>query len=583
MSAPSSSAQNNIIRKALSATKPAFFTAIFFSFFLNLAALAAPIYMLQIYDRVLISRSTSTLMLLTLAVAFVYSSSAILEYIRSRVLVRAGVFFDRICNPEIFRAVQKASITNPSPRHVQALRDVDTIREFFTGSGLLALCDIPWVPIYIIAVVMLHPLYGALALISVIITFILAYINERVTRESLERAGAEAIAANTHSVATFRNSEVLQAMGMVDALRKRWLTYHDATLGWQAEASGKGGLLIALIKFNRLMVQSLILGVGAYLVIQREVSPGMMIAASIIIGRALSPVESAVGQWKSFNSMRSAYRRLQDLIAALPPVARKLALPSPLGAVSIENVVAVPPGSRKPVLNGINMKIPAGSSVGIVGPSAAGKSSLARVLVGVWPIINGNVRLDGSDLTHWNEDQLGQNIGYLPQDVELFSGTIAENISRFDTDPNEADIVDAAKIAGVHEMIQLFPDGYNTRIGDGGQALSGGQRQRIGLARAVYKLPALIVLDEPNASLDTQGEQALLGAIDFIKQQKKTLILITHKTNILSAVDSIVIMNAGQVKSAGPRDQILSSLMGGQPGQLTSASQSGKVTPFPAA
>ena len=372
-------------------------------------------------------------------------------------------------------------------------------------------------------------------------------------------------------------------MGMVESLRKRWSEHHEATLGWQAEASNKGGLLIAVTKFNRLLVQSLILGVGAYLVIQREVSPGMMIAASIIIGKALSPVEIAISQWKSFNYMRSAYTRLKGMLDAMPKSDEKMSLPSPKGEVIFDNVIAAPPGSRKPVLTGVSIKIPAGSSVGIVGPSAAGKSSLARVLVSVWPIASGFVRLDGSDLTHWDANQLGENIGYLPQDVELFSGTVAENISRFGEDYSEEDIIEAARIAGVHEMIQLFPDGYNTKIGDGGQALSGGQRQRIGLARAVYRLPSLIVLDEPNANLDAQGEQALLGAIEYLKQQNKTLILITHKTNVLSAVDYIIVMNAGQVQTAGPRDQVLEALLGNQQPQLQSAPSKTNIKTVPAA
>jgi len=576
MSANLKAHQNDVIRRSLVAIRPAFLTAIFFSFFLNLAALAAPLYMLQIYDRVLLSRNITTLMLLTLVVAFIYGASALLEVLRSKVLIRAGVAFDKAANPEVFRAVQRATVLSPSPRHVQALRDLDSVREFFTGAGLLALCDFPWVPIYIIAAFLLHPIYGIMAIISAILTFILAGVNEWVTKTSLDRANQEAISANNHSITTFRNSEVLQAMGMVEALRKRWSEHHEATLGWQAEASNKGGLLIALTKFNRMLVQSLILGVGAYLVIQREVTPGMMIAASIIIGKALSPVEIAISQWKSFNMMRSAYQRLKGMLEAMPRLEDKMSLPTPKGEVIFENVIAAPPGTRKPVLTGISIKIPAGSSVGIVGPSAARKSSLARVMVGVWPIANGAIRLDGSDLTHWDVDELGHNIGYLPQDVELFSGTIAENISRFGNDPDEADIIEAARIAGVHEMIQQFPDGYNTKIGDGGQALSGGQRQRIGLARAVYKLPSLIVLDEPNASLDAQGEQALLSAIEYLKQQQKTLILITHKTNVLSAVNYIIVMNGGQVQSAGPRDQVLEALLSAQGGGGNQAQQVGK-------
>jgi len=556
--------KKDVIQKALLATKPAFFNAIFFSFFLNLAGLAAPLYMLQIYDRVLLSRSLSTLTLLTLLVAFIYASSALLEILRSKVLIRAGIVFDKMANPGVFRAVQQATIISPSPRHVQSLRDLDNIREFFTGSGILALCDFPWAPVYIFAAFMLNPLYGLLAIGSLIITLVLAVINEIVTKNALGKAGQEAISASSQSVATFRNAEVLRAMGMVEALRYRWSKHHEATLGWQAEASNRGGLLIALTKFSRTLVQSLILGVGAYLVIQKEVTPGMMIAASIIIGKALQPVETVIGQRKSFDAMRSSYKRLKSMLDAMPSVDEKISLPPPKGDITFENVIVLPPGSRTPVLTGISLKIPAGSSVGVVGPSAAGKSSLARALVNVWPVASGSIRLDGSELEHWNAAQLGENIGYLPQDVELFSGTVAENISSFIADADDSDIIEAARIAGCHEMIQQFTDGYNTKLGEGGQSLSGGQRQRIGLARAVYGLPSLIVLDEPNANLDSLGEQALLGAIEYLKKQNKTLIIITHKTNVLVAVDYVLVMNSGKVQNYGPTAQILDVLSGNQ-------------------
>jgi PrtD family type I secretion system ABC transporter len=555
---------NDIVRRALRATRPALITAVIFSFFINVMALAAPLYMLQVYDRVLVSRNISTLVALTLLVAFVYAISATVETLRSKVLIRAGVMFDRIANPDVFRAVQRVTLLQPSPRHVQSLRDVDSIREFFTGAGLLAFCDFPWVPVYVIAAFALHPLYGFLAIGGAIITFILAVANELLTREPLKKATHEAMTANNHSVTTFRNSEVLQAMGMVEAIRARWSKHHEGTLGWQAEASNRGGLILSITKFIRMLLQSLILGVGAYLVIEREVSAGMMIAASIIIGKALAPVEIAISQWKSFSNMREAYRRVHGLLAALPVRDERMKLPVPTGQMQLEGVSATAPGRKVPVLLNVSMAIPAGATVGVIGPSAAGKSSLARVMVGVWPIAAGAIRLDGSDLSHWNSDELGSHVGYLPQDVELFSGTIAENISRFTAEATEASIIAAAQMAGVHEMIQHLPDGYNTYIGDNGQALSGGQRQRIGLARALYGLPALIVLDEPNANLDAQGEQALLTALAALKEAKRTVVLVTHKTNVLSATDFIVVMNGGQIQTAGPRDQVLAAVLNQQ-------------------
>ena len=552
----------SILASALKATRPAFLTAIVFSFFINVLGLAAPLYMLQVYDRVLASRNVTTLLLLTLILAFVYAVSASLETVRSKVLIRAGVLFDRLANAEVFHAVQKASLQHPSPRHVQALRDIDTIREFYTGAGLLAFCDFPWAPVYIAAAFLLHPWYGYMAVLGSFITFVLALTNEWMTKPPLSQASNNAMTAVNHSVTTFRNAEVLEAMGMVEALRMRWSRHHEAALGWQAVASDRGGFVMAATKFNRMLFQSLILGLGAYLVIQREVTPGMMIAASIIVGKALAPVEIAISQWRSFSAMREAYRRVQGLLKAFPVPSEMMKLPPPVGRVALENVTATAPGQRFNILKGISVAIPEGAMIGVIGPSAAGKSTLARVLVGVWPVTSGSVRLDGSDLDHWSTEERGRFIGYLPQDVELFPGTVAENISRFAETADEGDIIAAARMAGVHEMIQHFTDGYNMQIGDGGQALSGGQRQRIGLARALYRMPPLIVLDEPNSNLDSAGEQALLATAAELKKAHRTVVLITHKTNILSMVDYIIVLNNGQLQAVGPRDQILSQLMG---------------------
>jgi PrtD family type I secretion system ABC transporter len=329
----------------------------------------------------------------------------------------------------------------------------------------------------------------------------------------------------------------------------------------QAVASDRAGYLLAASKFIRAFLQVAILGVGAYLSIEQESTPGAMIAASIIMGRALAPVEVAVANWKLFIAARAAFDRIRTLLLLLPEEPQKMDLPAPEGRISVENVIAAPPGGKEAVLRGVSFALQPGEILGVIGPSAAGKSSLARVLVGVWPPAVGKVRIDGSDLSHWNVDQLGRHVGYLPQDVELFSGTIAENISRFGEQDSEK-IIAAAKMAGVHEMIQLMPAGYNTQIGDGGQALSGGQRQRIGLARALYGRPGFIVLDEPNASLDSDGEAALLTAIHELRQQRCTLMLITHKTNILAVVDRIMVLSAGQVQAYGTRDQVLSKPLG---------------------
>ena len=551
----------SLLQEAIRGTRAGFVSAIIFSFFINVLAFVGPLYMLQIYDRVITSRNVTTLVVLTIIAGFLLISYALLEKVRSAVLVRLGLLFAARARGPLFNAVLRGTLLQPAGGHSQVLRDLDTLREFLTGTGLISFCDAPWVPIFVVGCFILHPWYGFVATGGAVLIFALAIANELMTRSQLKSASLNSVAAASYASATFRNAEVLHAMGMLNPLRDRWLTRQDQGLKLQAVASDRAGYLVAASKFVRAFLQVAILGVGAYLSIEQESTPGAMIAASIIMGRALAPVEMAVANWKLFIAARTAFERIQKLLKMLPEEAPKMALPPPEGHISVENVIAAPPGSKEAVLRGVSFALQPGEILGIVGPSAAGKSSLARVVVGVWQPAVGKVRIDGSDLSHWNVDQLGQHIGYLPQDVELFSGTIAENISRFGEQDSEK-IIAAAKMAGVHEMIQLMPAGYNTQIGDGGQALSGGQRQRIGLARALYDNPAFIVLDEPNASLDSDGEAALLAAIQALRQQRCTLLLITHKTNILAIVDKIMILSAGQVQGYGTRDQVLSKLLG---------------------
>ena len=541
--------------------RPAMWSVIGFSFFINLLGLTGSIYMMQVYDRVLSSRSIQTLVLLTLIVALLYAVAVALEALRTQLLVRAGVKFDDTVKEPAFDAVQRASLRRPSASHVQALRDVDTVRDFFAGPGLTACCDVPWVPIYILFATLLHPWYGVLAVVACLISAGLAYANDRNTRSILDQATKANISANNQAVTTFRNAEVLQAMGMVKHLRQRWVNHRGAALGWQGLATDRGSALMAATKFNRMFMQSLILGLGAYLAIHREITPGMMIAASIIVGRCIQPIEAAIGNWKGIVNTRSAYQRVQELLRLTPPSPQRMRLPDPTGAVQVENLVVHAPGRDTPVLRGISFEVPAGTTLGVIGPSAAGKSSLARVLVGVWPATVGAVRLDGSELAHWEPEQLGRALGYLPQDVELFAGSIADNIARFGT-RDEGKIVEAAQMAGVHDMIQRLPQGYNTDIGDGGGALSGGQRQRIALARAIYGKPALIVLDEPNASLDAAGEQALIQAVHALKKAGCTVVLVTHKTNSLGLCDMILLLNEGTMHAFGERDEVLAKVLG---------------------
>ena len=551
----------NVLSEAFRATRTGFFTAMVFSLFINILAFVGPLYMLQIYDRVITSRNLMTLAALTLIAAFLLLIYATLEKIRSAVLVRLGILFSTLARSRIFDAVLKGTLVQPNGGHTQALRDLDTIREFLTGTGLISFCDAPWVPIFVVGCFILHPWYGYIATGGAVLIFCSAIANELLTRKGLKAAALNSIMASSYASATFRNAEVLQAMGMLTGLRERWLKRQDEGLQLQAAASDRAGHLIAASKFIRAFLQIAILGTGAYLSVEQELTPGAMIAASIIMGRALAPVEMAVANWKGFVAARSAYERILSLLRIAPSDSEKMPLPAPQGNLTVEQVVTVPPGAKEPVLRGVSFALKPGEVLGVLGPSAAGKSSLARVLVGVWSPLAGKVRIDGAELSHWAPERLGRHIGYLPQDVELFSGTIAENIARFGVQDEEK-IIAAARMTGVHEMVQAMPAGYNTQIGEGGFALSGGQRQRIGLARALYGKPAYVILDEPNASLDADGEAALLSAIQQLRQAGCTVVLITHKTNILGTVDKILVMAHGQVAGFGSRDEILAKLLG---------------------
>jgi ATP-binding cassette subfamily C protein len=565
-----------VVTAGMKSTMPAFATAIVFSFFINLLMFISPLYMLQIYDRVLASRSITTLVGITVIAAFLLFVYALLEMLRSRILVRAGLIFDDKIATPVFDAVHRGNLRQPGGGHTQALRDIDSIREFLTGSGLISFCDAPWFPVFVAASFVLHPWFGFIALAGMLIILSLTVINELVTKKPLSDASKAGIKANLGAQATFRNGEVLQAMGMLDALRSRWTEDHRAVLSRQAEASDRAGQIVAATKFFRLFLQTAILGTGAYLTINGSISPGSMIAASIIIGRALQPVEMAVGNWKSFVAARGALHRIQGLFEIAGTQPTRMSLPRPAGNLSIESLVAGAPGQPSPLVRGISLQLSEGEIMGVVGPSAAGKSSLVRAIVGVWPILGGSVRVDGSHIAHWDPQELGQYVGYLPQDVELFSGTVAENIARFQNVDEQA-VVAAAQVAGCHELIQHLREGYNTQIGEGGQALSGGQRQRIGLARALYGNPSLVVLDEPNANLDAAGEEALLRALQRLKASGASAVIVTHKMNVLSAADKILIMEAGTTKAFGKRDEILSRLA--TPKVVPMASQKPAVSP----
>lgn len=535
-----------------------------FSFFINILALVSPLYMLQVYDRVLASRNVTTLIALTVLCVFLFFVYGALEAYRTQVMVRAGLKFDATLRDPVFVSVLQSTL-NRRGAGPQAFRDMDSVRDFMT-TGLIAFCEAPWMPVFVVVSWMLHPYFGILSIIAAIIIFGLAMANDNVTRDPIQRATNASIAAQNDATTTMRNAEVMQAMGMWSGLQARWRVRRDEQVAWQASASDAGGAVMAGIKTFRQIVQTLILGGGAFLAIEGKISSGAMVAGSILVGRALAPIEGAIGQWKGFLAARSAWDRLQQMFREQGNATERMSLPDPQGVLSAEAASVTPPGGQAPTIRQASFRIQPGHAVGIVGPSGAGKSSLIRGIVGVWPCTAGVFRMDGYDMKQWDPEQLGRNVGYLPQDIELFGGTIAQNIARF-MDYQTEDVIAAAQMAGVHELIQSMPNGYDTPIGEGGASLSGGQRQRIGLARALYRMPALMVLDEPNASLDQAGEIALMEAMQRLKAAKRTIVFATHKVNLLTAADYIMVVNQGVIADFGERDAMLAKLMGQAPPQ----------------
>lgn len=547
------------VAQVLASFKDAFRTTGVFSAVINMLMLMPAIYMLQLYDSVLTSRNEMTLLMLTLIMLGAYSFMGALEYVRSFVLIRVGAQLDMKLNKRVYTAAFEQSLKQGDGNAGQALKDLTNIRQFLTGNALFAFFDAPWFPIYILVIFMFHPWLGIFALFGTCILIVLAYVNEKISHKPLEEANAMAIASTNMASNNLRNAEVIEAMGMLPNLQARWYKLHSRFLNLQAEASEKAGIVSALTKATSVALQSLMLGLGALLVLDNSISPGMMIAGSILLGKAIGPVQLLISVWKQFGSTRSAYERLTKLLANNPARESGMALPKPMGIISVENVTAMPPGSKIPVIKGLNFSIAAGEVLGIIGPSGSGKSTLARLLVGVWPAAAGKVRLDSADVYLWNKDELGSHMGYLPQDIELFSGTVSENIARFG-EINADKIILAAKRAGIHEMILNMPEGYDTQLGDGGAGLSGGQKQRLGLARAMYDDPSLIVLDEPNSNLDDVGEQALLAALIDLRKRGKTIVLITHRTSVISVTNKILLLQDGMAKMFGTTDQVLAAL-----------------------
>ena len=532
-----------------------------FTALINVLMLVPSIYMLQVYDRVLSSQNETTLAMLSLMVVGFFVFIGLLEVVRSFIVIRIGSQLERRFNLRVYQAAFERNLFKGEGNAGQSLGDLTHIRQFVTGPALFAFFDAPWFPVYLFVIYLFNVWLGVLATAGALLLIALACLNEYMTKKPLGEAAGFSQQSSQLATSHLHNAETIQAMGMLGSLRKRWFQVHSRFLGLQNQASDTGAVISSLSKTLRLCLQSLVLGLGALLVIKGDMTAGMMIAGSILMGRVLSPIDQLIAVWKQWSGAKLAYRRLDALLQAFPPSDDAMALPAPKGQITFEQVSAGPPGQRAATLHMVNFNLAAGEVLGVLGASGSGKSTLARVLVGVWPTLGGTVRLDGADIHRWNRDQLGPYIGYLPQDIELFSGSIAENIARF----SEADaqkVVAAAQQAGVHEMILRLPQGYDTQLGEDGSGLSGGQKQRVALARAMYGTPSLVVLDEPNSNLDTVGEAALASAIAQLKAQGTTVVLVTHRSSVLAQADKLLVLNEGRLQAFGPSQDVLKALSG---------------------
>jgi ATP-binding cassette subfamily C protein EexD len=554
------STPENSLQNALKACRDSFISVGCFSLFINALMLVPIFYMLQVYGRVLSSRSLTTLAMLTLIMTLLVITLGSLEWVRSRIMVRVSTRLDVLLSRQVYKASFKRALDSGGmDASAQSLNDLTGLRQFLSGNGLFAFFDAPWLPIYIAVMFLFHPWFGWVATGSALLLLLLAFINERLTGPALAQANKEHIGATLYTTKNLRNAEVIESMGMLETLMDRWGRRQRNVLLLQSRASDRGAIVSTISKSFRILVQSLVLGLGAYLAVEQQLGVGLVFAGSVLLGRALAPIDLIIGSWKGFIAARSQYSRLNDILDKQLAQPERMSLPAPQGHVQVENLVVTAPGSKTPIIKNISFSVPAGCMVGIIGPSAAGKSTLARALMGVWVPQHGVVRLDGADISAWDKHELGPHIGYLPQDIELFEGSVSENIARF-AEVDSEKVILAARTAGVHEMILLLPDGYDTVIGSEGVMLSGGQRQRIGLARALYGNPRLIVLDEPNSNLDEVGDRALAAAIQQLKRNGATLFVITHRTNIVSQLDRLMVMTDGVISLYGPRDHVLAKL-----------------------
>jgi ATP-binding cassette, subfamily C, type I secretion system permease/ATPase len=560
------------LTEALKATAPALGATFVLSLFINLTLLVSPLYSMQVYDRVLSSRNVLTLLMLTLIVVGFMVLYGILEYCRSGVLIRAGVAFENRVRRPLFEAMMQAELDPQHRQGPRVIRDAETIRDCLANGTATVVCDLPWVPAFVVLCYMLHFWLGCVAVGGAVVLFSLALITELATKESVEATTKLSNEAFGFVLSALRNGEVVRGLGMGETMLERWCRHQCAATAASARSCERGAILLAASKFARIIVQTTLLGVGAWLAINHEISPGVMMAASIVMGRALAPIEQAVAHWKRILNCRASYGRLRKLFNATAPAATATELPEPVGHLAVEGITVSPPGSSAVSLKNLSFRLAAGESLAVVGASGSGKSSLARALIGIWSLAAGDIRIDGASLSQWDANKLGKQIGYLPQDVELFSGTVAENIARLGKVDSKA-VVAAAQAAGAHEAILRLPKGYDTPIGDSGYALSGGMRQRVGLARALYGDPRVVLLDEPNSNLDDEGERALARALAHLKAAGRTVIVVTHRPHILAHVDKLLVLSFGSAIAFGSRDEVVARMRGNKVAAVASPPQ----------
>ena len=549
------------LRLALEELSPYFWRAAWFSLFSSLLVLAPSAYMLEVYDRVVNSRSHLTLAMLTLLVLMAYALMEVLEWVRAEVMREAAVGLDQRLSPRVFSAIFDANLKRLPGGSMQPINDLRTLRDFLYAPALLAVMEVPVSLLALVLIFAISPVLGWTSVVAAVVQTFVGWRNERGTQPPLLAANRSATAAQQYADSSLRNAQVIESMGMLPRIYRRWMERHEEFLQSQAQASYRGGFYQALSKFVQTTVGSLLLGLGAWLLLKNQLNGGaaFMIVGSILGGRVLAPLVQLVAQWQTVVNVRDAYNRLDGMLATVPARQAGMALPRPNGQLLVEGLMAAAPGSQALILRGVAFALNPGEVLAVVGPSASGKTTLARLLVGIWPAVGGKVRLDGADVFAWDKNELGPNMGYLPQGVELFEGTVAENIARFGRVDQQL-VEDAARVVGLHDLILALPQGYASPVGRDGAVLSGGQRQRVALARALYGRPAFVVLDEPNSSLDESGDAALAQAIAQLKLTGTTFVVMTHRTSVLGVADKLLVLRDGQTQMFGPRDDVIKAL-----------------------